>query len=124
MCVLEGSSSSSSSGGGLGSVGPVRVRDCVYQVYGQSPECTHLSYCNRPFVHHQTSPRARPLFAIFAGLAMMLSPKVGELAFEVGLSTQALAQPALCDGWRPMLKLEHRKMAPQAKFSKFYVAPR
>ena len=39
---------------------------------------------------------ARPaLFAIFAGLAMMLSPKVGELAFEVGLSTQALAQPAV-----------------------------
>ena len=36
-----------------------------------------------------------PLFAIFAGLAMMLSPKVGELAFEVGLSTQALAQPAV-----------------------------
>ena len=26
---------------------------------------------------------------------MMLSPKVGELAFEVGLSTQALAQPAV-----------------------------
>ena len=25
----------------------------------------------------------------------MLSPKVGELAFEVGLSTQALAQPAV-----------------------------
>ena len=61
--------------------------------YPQSLECTHLSDCNWPFVQH---PRATPrpqLFAIFAGLAMMLSPKVGELAFEVGLSTQALAQP-------------------------------
>ena len=46
-------------------------------------------------MHHQTSPRARPLFAIFEGLAMMLSPKVGELAFEVEVSTQALAQPTV-----------------------------
>ena len=44
--------------------------------------------------HPRAAPRP-PLFAIFAGLAMMLSPKVGELAFEVGLSTQALAQPAV-----------------------------
>ena len=45
---------------------------------------------------HQVAAGARPpLFAIFEGLAMMLSPKVGELAFEVGLSTQALAQPAV-----------------------------
>ena len=43
---------------------------------------------------HQVAAGARPpLFAIFAGLAMMLSPKVGEEAFEVGVLTQALAQP-------------------------------
>ena len=44
-------------------------------------------------MHHHAAAARPPLFAIFAGLAMMLSPKVGELAFEVGLSTQALAQP-------------------------------
>ena len=46
-------------------------------------------------MHHHAAAARPPLFAIFAGLAMMLSPKVGELAFEVGLSTQALAQPAV-----------------------------
>ena len=42
---------------------------------------------------HQVAAGARP--PLFAGLAMMLSPKVGEPAFEVGVSTQALAQPAV-----------------------------
>ena len=46
-------------------------------------------------MHHHAAAARPPLFAIFAGLAMMLSPKVGELAFEVGVSTQALAQPAV-----------------------------
>ena len=61
----------------------------------QSPECTHLSYCNRPFVHHVAAGARPPRFAIFAGLAMMLSPKVGGLSPKVGVSTQALAQPAV-----------------------------
>ena len=47
------------------------------------------------FVHQVAAGARPPLFAIFEGLAMMLSPKVGELAFEVGVSTQALAQPAV-----------------------------
>ena len=44
--------------------------------------------------HPRAAPRP-PLFAIFAGLAMMLSPKVGGLSPKVGVSTQALAQPAV-----------------------------
>ena len=46
-------------------------------------------------MHHHAAAARPPLFAIFAGLAMMLSPKVGDLAFEVGVSTQALAHPAV-----------------------------
>ena len=61
----------------------------------QSLECTHLSDCNWPFVHHPRAAPRPPLFAIFAGLAMMLSPKVGGLSPKVGVSTQALAQPAV-----------------------------
>ncbi len=39
--------------------------------------------------------RAGRLFGIFAGLAMMLSPKVRRSAFRVGEWTQALAQPSV-----------------------------
>ena len=66
-----------------------------HYMYCQSVKCTHLSDCNRPFVHHPRAAPRPPLFAIFAGLAMMLSPKVGVLSPKVGLSTQALAQPAV-----------------------------
>ena len=46
-------------------------------------------------MHHHAAAARPPLFAIFAGLAMMLSPKVGVLSPKVGVSTQALAQPAV-----------------------------
>ena len=46
-------------------------------------------------MHHPRAAPRPPLFAIFAGLAMMPSPKVRVLSPKVGVSTQALAQPAV-----------------------------
>ena len=57
--------------------------------------------------HPRAAPRS-PIFAIFAGLAMMLSPKVGVLSPKVGLSTQALAQPAFCVLYRRCAPRERR----------------
>ena len=43
-------------------------------------------------MQHPRAAARPPLFAIFVGLAMMLSPKVGGLAPKVGVSTQTLAR--------------------------------